>query len=149
MRYTVISWVPGVLSFIVPKFAGLILLARLLNPGRIHRIFMWIASVFYILLALGMLIMNFCQCTPVAAQWGGAVGTCLDRKVTLYYALALGIVSACFDLYLAIYPTVVLWRLQMYWKKKLGLSLALGFGYWCVSHFRPPVTLLTATVPPS
>ena len=59
MRYTVISWVPGVLSFIVPKFAGLILLARLLNPGRIHRIFMWIASVFYILLTLPLAFVLF------------------------------------------------------------------------------------------
>jgi hypothetical protein len=141
--------VPALLSFVVPKFAGLILLARLLNPGRMHTIFMWIISVLYFLLALGLLIMNFRQCTPVAAQWGGAVGTCLDRKIGLNYALALGIASACFDLYLAAYPSVVLWRLQMYWKKKLGLSLALGFGYWCVSHFRRPVNLLKATVPPS
>lgn len=34
------------------------------------------------------------------------------------------------DLYLAIYPAVVLWRLQMNIKKKLGLSIALGFGIW-------------------
>ncbi|KAK1830899.1 hypothetical protein QBC39DRAFT_308119 [Podospora conica] len=127
--YTVISFVPGVSSFIVPKFAGVILVAKLLNPGKAHVIFMWIISVLYFLLALGMLIINFCQCTPIAAQWGGAVGTCIDRKITVDYALTLGIVSVCFDLYLALYPTVVLWRLQMHWKKKLGLSLALGFGY--------------------
>ena len=40
------------------------------------------------------------------------------------------------DLYLAIYPAIVLWQLQMYWKKKLGLSLALEFGYWCDSLSR-------------
>ena len=120
-------------SFIIPKFAGVILLAKLLDPGTIHTTCMWIVSVLYFLLALGMLIINFCQCSPIAAQWGGAVGTCIDRKITVDYALALGIVSACFDLYLAIYPTIVLWQLQMYWKKKLGLSLALGFGYWCDS----------------
>lgn len=109
---------------------------------------MWIVSVLFFLLALGMLIINFCQCTPIAAQWGGAKGACFDRRITVDYALALGIVSACFDLYLATYPTVTLWRLQMYWKKKLSLSLALGFGYWCVSHFRRIVNLLTPTVPP-
>lgn len=147
--FTVVSFVPGVASFTIPKFASLILLAKLLSPGRIHTTFMWIVSVVYFLMAVGMLIISFCQCTPIAVQWGGAEGTCFDRRITVDYALALGIVSACFDLYLASYPTVTLWRLQMYWKKKLSLSLALGFGYWCVSHYRRPVSLLTATVPPS
>ena len=32
------------------------------------------------------------------------------------------------DLYLAVYPATVLWKLQMNMKKKLGLSAALGFG---------------------
>jgi hypothetical protein len=32
------------------------------------------------------------------------------------------------DLYLAIYPAFVLWGLQMNIRKKLGLSVALGFG---------------------
>jgi len=32
------------------------------------------------------------------------------------------------DLVLAIYPATVLWQLQMHWKKKLALSIALGLG---------------------
>ena len=38
--------------------------------------------------------------------------------------------SAMFDFYLAMYPTVILVRLKVGWKKKLGLASALGFGYW-------------------
>jgi hypothetical protein len=36
--------------------------------------------------------------------------------------------SAFLDFYLAIYPAVVLWKLQMPVKKKLALSCALGMG---------------------
>lgn len=38
------------------------------------------------------------------------------------------VVSACVDLYLAVYPTVVLSSLQMTLKKKIALCAALGFG---------------------
>ncbi len=36
--------------------------------------------------------------------------------------------SAAVDFYLAVYPAIVLFHLQMPMKKKLGLSVALGFG---------------------
>ncbi|KAK1756667.1 hypothetical protein QBC47DRAFT_319740 [Echria macrotheca] len=127
--YTVVSFVPGVTSFIIPKFAGVILLARLLNPRRVHVYIMWAISIVYLLLGAGMLAINFGQCTPAAAQWGAVEGTCWDRQITVDYALALGVYSVLFDLYLAIYPTIVLWQLQMNWKKKLALSSSLGFGY--------------------
>lgn len=40
----------------------------------------------------------------------------------------LSVLSAVVDLYLAIYPTVVLLQLQMSMKKKLALCAALGLG---------------------
>ena len=41
--------------------------------------------------------------------------------------------SAVVDFYLAIYPAIVLWSLRMHLKKKLALSVALGFGVWLAS----------------
>lgn len=40
--------------------------------------------------------------------------------------------SAVVDFYLALYPAIVLWSLQLHLKKKLALSVALGFGVWLV-----------------
>ena len=132
IKLTVIGFVPGVTSFVFPKFAVVILLAKLLNPSRIHVICMWVASVVYLLLIAGMLTINFAQCTPAAAQWGEVNGTCWNRRITVDYALTVGIVSVFFDFYLAIYPTIVLWQLQMDWRRKLAVSSSLGFGYWWV-----------------
>jgi hypothetical protein len=36
--------------------------------------------------------------------------------------------SALVDLFLAVYPATVLWKLQMNRKKKIGLSVILGMG---------------------
>ncbi|KAK4223429.1 hypothetical protein QBC38DRAFT_52011 [Podospora fimiseda] len=127
--FIIISFVPGVSGFVIPKFAVVILLAKLLNPGRTHRMIMWVISVLYFLMMIGMLVINFAQCTPAATQWGGADGVCWDRKITVDYSMALGIVSVFFDFYLAIYPTVVLLQLQLHWQKKLALASSLGFGY--------------------
>ncbi|KAK4164049.1 hypothetical protein QBC43DRAFT_289282 [Cladorrhinum sp. PSN259] len=127
--FIIISFVPGVSGFVIPKFAVVILLAKLLNPGRTHRIIMWVISVSYFLMMIGMLVINFAQCTPAAAQWGGAEGVCWNRKYTVDYSMALGIVSVFFDFYLAIYPTIVLLQLQLHWQKKLALASSLGFGY--------------------
>jgi len=52
-----------------------------------------------------------------------------EPKLTCIYP----VFSAVFDLYLALYPSIVLMSLQMNLRKKLGLSTALGFGYWYVS----------------
>lgn len=41
---------------------------------------------------------------------------------------SIGAISAAVDLYLAVYPAVVLYRLQINLKKKVALSVALGFG---------------------
>jgi hypothetical protein len=130
VKLTVISFVPGVLSFVFPKFAVLVLLVKLLNPSRIHVACMWAISAIYLILIIVMLSINFVQCTPVAAQWGEAVGTCWDRRIINNYALAMSILSVLFDFYLAVYPTVILWKLQMNWRKKLALCVSLGFGYW-------------------
>ena len=153
--YILIAFVFGVFSFSVPKFAVLILLTKILDPGVNHRRVMWVISVVYSLLAAGMVVINYAQCEPASKQWGGTEGTCWPRTNTFAYSLALGsafsplprcavlspspveqgltgttVCSALFDFYLAVYPTVVLTRLNMGWKKKLGLSSALGFGYW-------------------
>jgi hypothetical protein len=40
--------------------------------------------------------------------------------------------SALFDFYLALYPATIIWRLHMNLKKKLFVSIALGFGVWYV-----------------
>lgn len=132
MYYMVVSFGPGILSFAVPKFAVLILLAAVLDPGLWHKRIMWIVSVPYSLQVIGMLVINYAKCRTLVALWQADKGTCWEGKVAvglLYYAVALGATSALFDFCLACYLTIVLFKFLMGWKKKLALMFALGFGY--------------------
>ena len=78
---------------------------------------------------VGQLVVNFAQCRPVAAQWHEVPGVCWGRGVVIQYSITFGSVSAVFDFYLALYPTIVMCRLLLNWRKKLAVSSALGFGY--------------------
>lgn len=77
----------------VPKFAVVILLAKILNTGKVHQRIMWVVSVVYFLIVLGMVVINFAQCTPAATQWGGAAGKCWPRVITMAYAFLTGSMS--------------------------------------------------------
>lgn len=129
-KYLVLSFEPGIVLFAAPKFAVAILLVKILRPGRRHKIVLWTVSLVFAAMLVGNLVINIAQCTPAAAQWGAVKGVCWDRKIDLYYSIAFGALSALFDFYLAVYPTIIMCRLMLNWKKKLALSSALGFGYW-------------------
>lgn len=127
---TMTSSTPLLLCFTVPKYAVLILLAKVLNPGQCHKIFMWANGILYSLFSISCVVIIWAQCTPVAVQWGGAKGTCWSPVVIYVFGLAQGIWSALFDLYMAMYPSIVLATMRrLNPKKKLALSSALGFGY--------------------
>lgn len=48
--------------------------------------------------------------------------------ILVYYAITVGSVSGAVDLYLAIYPAVILYGLRINLRKKIALSCALGLG---------------------
>jgi hypothetical protein len=127
--YTIAGFCPGIFSFGIPKLAVVALLTRITNPSRKHKIFLWIMTSGCLLILFGCVIILFAQCTPARSQWDFSVkGTCWNRWILVYYAIVAGNISAAVDLYLAIYPAVVLYRLQMNLKKKLALGVALGLG---------------------
>lgn len=88
--YTLIGFAPGAMSFTFPKFAVVILLVKILDPGKTHRRVMWVVSVLFGLFSISAVIINFAQCQPPAKQWGGADGTCWPRNIIVVYGTALG-----------------------------------------------------------
>ncbi|KAI1103265.1 hypothetical protein F4804DRAFT_353048 [Jackrogersella minutella] len=122
-----IGFVPGVLSFGIPKLAAITLLTRLLAPSKTHRIFLWVMGITLILVLLIGVIFCFTQCIP--SQWGVPTQkACVSPYILVNFSLFGGSYSAFIDLYLAAYPASVLYTLQMNPKKKLALSIALGLG---------------------
>ncbi|KAL1850973.1 hypothetical protein VTK73DRAFT_9567 [Phialemonium thermophilum] len=128
--WTIVGFCPGIMSFGLPKLAVIALLTRLMNPSRWHRIFLWCLGIWCNISLLGCVFVLFAQCTPARSQWDFSITdkTCWSPWVLVDYAIYAGSFSAATDLYLAVYPAIVLFKLNLKLRKKIALSAALGIG---------------------
>ncbi|RDW63230.1 uncharacterized protein DSM5745_10341 [Aspergillus mulundensis] len=122
----------GIMSFTTPKLAIAALLNRIMNPGRFHRVWLWVLTGLVFVSSTICIVVLFTMCDPPEALWKielmAAGATCRSTSILVGYAIFTGGVSGFADLYLAIYPTVVLMGLQITLKRKLALCAALGLG---------------------
>jgi hypothetical protein len=133
--FTMVSFIPGILSYMIPKFAVVILIKDLLGPSRTHETVIWALVVLNTVLIVVCITVTYAQCDPTSALWTMAYGTkarCWDPIVVIATSIAASASSALFDFWLALYPAAVLWGMQINPRKKVALSTALGFGVWYV-----------------
>lgn len=146
-----ISFIFGIVSFCIPKFAVAALLNRVLNPNFLQRVIMW--TLVSLVGAIGVvnILIYVTMCDPPPGLWkpmmvmtgqakcrdiwilinfatfNGGTSHVLDTKLTTLLTSTPAF-SAFVDLYLAIYPGFVLFSLQMSIRKKIALTAALGLG---------------------
>ncbi|KAK7927649.1 hypothetical protein PG985_004647 [Apiospora marii] len=133
MVWTFAAFFPGLVSFACPKLAVIALLVRLLLPSRFHFCFLWFMGAAVQLAqigTMGLLISDLAEKCHLSdsAQIQKQRGNCVPMHVQVRYYLFAGSLSAFADFYLAVYPSIVLYHLQMPGRKKFALSVALGFG---------------------
>ncbi|KAK1498228.1 integral membrane protein [Colletotrichum tamarilloi] len=127
--WTTAAFCPGIMSFGLPKLAVVSLLVRLMNPDRYHKWFLWWLGIWCQLTLFVTAGLLLGRCMPARSLWDFSVkGTCFDVNILVAYCIYAGSFSAFVDVYLAVYPAIVLFRLQMATKKKIALSCALGIG---------------------
>jgi hypothetical protein len=89
--WTMVSFVPGVLSFALPKLAVVALLTRMMNPSRWHAIVMWVLAVWCLASLMGCVAILFAQCTPTRAMWTFSIkGECWSPWVLVNYSIYAG-----------------------------------------------------------
>ncbi|KAJ5787089.1 hypothetical protein N7457_002079 [Penicillium paradoxum] len=133
LLWNMISFIFGIISFALPKLAVAALLHRILNPNTVQRVIIWgLVSLVAIIATVNILI-YVTMCDPPQALWKTSMvvrgeATCRDIWILIDYATFNGAFSAFVDLCLAIYPAIILLRLQMSLRKKIALSAAFGLG---------------------
>ncbi|KAJ6186226.1 hypothetical protein N7519_007527 [Penicillium mononematosum] len=121
LMWNMISFIFGIISFAIPKLAVAALLHRILNPSFIQRIIVWGLVILVAIIALVNILIYVTMCNPPQALWKPSMILKGGGDVS-------GSFSAFVDLFLAIYPGVVLFKLQMSLRKKIALTAALGLG---------------------
>lgn len=84
------------------------------------------------ILILSNIAMTLCwifQCNPIRGVWDADVpAKCLNRAQLLHIVLAQAVISVWSDFLLALYPILILWKVQMSWKSKIGVWILMGLG---------------------
>ncbi|MCJ1433388.1 hypothetical protein MMC27_002748 [Xylographa pallens] len=96
------------------------------NRWQAHILWFMIGSLF--LVNVVCLIITFAQCTPVYALWDRTVGTCWSPLIQLDSGYVQGAYSAFTDLFLTLFPIVVIWNLQVKLKVKVALAALFAMG---------------------
>ncbi|KAF2801191.1 putative integral membrane protein [Melanomma pulvis-pyrius CBS 109.77] len=101
-----------------------------LSTRRWQKVLLWFIIVTMNLVMWLCAILLFLQCTPVERNWNKDLkGTCWKSKVQDNYSIFAGAYSAFLDFVLAMLPWIMIWRLQMNMKEKLGVMIAMSFGF--------------------
>ncbi|EED22505.1 conserved hypothetical protein [Talaromyces stipitatus ATCC 10500] len=122
------AYAPGIVSFVLPKLGVVALLCRIFNPTRRWRIFLWAFVGVSGLVICGCIIILYTQCSPMRAMWTPGLGKCWSPSIVVDYSIFAGALSAFLDIFLAIYPAVILWNLQMATRRKILLLSAFALG---------------------
>ncbi|KAL8399470.1 hypothetical protein RB594_000010 [Gaeumannomyces avenae] len=131
----VIFWymltIPAVLPALgIPKLAVATILVRILVPGPKVRAVAWGLAIMSTLAFIAIVFVVFFQCLPVRAQWDFSIQDkkCMDVSVMIWCSTFASAFSAFVDLYLAVWPAVIFYSMQMSRIKTVGLSIAMGIG---------------------
>ena len=115
-----------------------ILLQRLMGPGAlVKKGLLWATTGIFWVLCIVTSIVAFAQCSPPSALWDltnpTAMEQCWPSNVTESINLLQGSWGAFQDFFLAFFPLLIIWNLQLSLEKKISICALLGLGVLYVS----------------
>ncbi|TLD21353.1 hypothetical protein PspLS_08901 [Pyricularia sp. CBS 133598] len=137
---------PSVIALGVPKIALAMMLNRVLFAG------FWASAASWFLSATSManfvaadLIIAF-QCSPIRAAWipDIADAKCTPEIVVIWFSIYTSVFSAFTDIYLALWPAFIIFKIETNKPKSIALSFVLGLGVFASAVAVYKMTLLTA-----
>ena len=130
LEYAALSEPISVIDIGIVKVSVCLCLLRIVDGAkRKTRLFLWSLLILVVLSHLGLAMVFFLHCLPLAALWNPVVhGNCMSTDQTVlagYVGFAFDIVT---DLVCALIPIIVISRLQMNIRTKIALCILMGLG---------------------
>lgn len=93
------------------------------------RWFVWFCIVTLFLIMIPSAMNTWIQCTPVEKSWNPAVeGTCWPASILINYGIFNAAWCTAADFALALLPWKLIWGLQLKFREKLGVGIAMSMG---------------------
>ncbi|KAI1483794.1 hypothetical protein F4774DRAFT_425486 [Daldinia eschscholtzii] len=129
IKYTVIAPTVSIVSSTLSKISILIFLTRLMGIAatRRHLICLWTLGAILFILNLLAIIIILRFCSPIEKQWKPQTeGRCMSPAVNFYTGVIPSAYTAFMDIVLAIFPSLIIAKLNINRKMKIGLSCLMG-----------------------
>ncbi|KAJ5587720.1 uncharacterized protein N7459_003485 [Penicillium hispanicum] len=130
--WSIFTYTWAFVSIALPKLGVGILINRVFRPARWLRQAIIIFCIFLNVIAIVGLVITFVECNPVDGQWDPykyRKVTCWNRNIQLIYACILSGISAFADCAFTVYPSVIIWRLQMPKWTRISTIALMGLGF--------------------
>ncbi|KAL8749078.1 MAG: hypothetical protein Q9184_006945 [Pyrenodesmia sp. 2 TL-2023] len=115
------------MAYSLPNISVAIVLNRIIAPTRYLRMTIYAVAIAQSIIAAISCILLFAQCRPSEYLWNPTIAaTCMPPSVITGYSYFVGAYSAFTDVFLAVVPAMVFWKLQLKTKTKIGLCLLMG-----------------------
>ncbi|SPJ78701.1 related to integral membrane protein pth11 [Fusarium torulosum] len=96
--------------------------------------FLWFLIVSMNIIMNLVIVFSFIKCTPAEKVWRSTVpGSCWNPHVATYYNIFAGAFSGVVDLSLCILAWMIIWKLSMRTREKIGVGIALTFGIFAAA----------------
>lgn len=134
LKYVWIQTVPGVLSSIVARISICALLIRIFGTKIWFKWFLIVATTLQAVSAFLLIILNFVVVRPIEGRWNPTIeAKRMDPSIPLYTAYTAGSLLAFGDLAYVLLPVMIVWKLKMPLRRKLGLCILLGLSLFTMS----------------
>lgn len=135
MQYFYMNEVFYYSELFLTKLSIIFFLLRLF-PTRAVRLVLWGSVILTSTIIMVFLLLVILQCRPLDFYWNGwegeAKGSCLSNNAVAWSNAAF---SIALDLWLLAVPLVQLRKIQLHWKKKVGVALMFSAGSLWVPLF--------------
>ncbi|GAM85278.1 hypothetical protein ANO11243_032820 [Dothideomycetidae sp. 11243] len=115
-------------------FALLLQVTTPAQPGR--RVLLWVFAVIYVMINVAQIGISLTQCSPTDKLWYKLLPGKCDRAILANnFGMFQGAAAVFTDLFLALYPTTIVWDLQISHRAKIGFCVLMAGGLMYVSLF--------------
>lgn len=126
-KYTYGEWIQTFATLMWTKVSICLFLMRIPHSKVLLRPLQW-AVAFLLFSNTILTVMWIMQCQPLHAAWDNQ-GICLNRGAKEGIILAQAVISVISDFSFAAFPILILWRVQIDFKTKIGLWLLMSLGF--------------------
>ncbi|KAI2463099.1 hypothetical protein F4781DRAFT_441138 [Annulohypoxylon bovei var. microspora] len=127
LKWQWLSSTPGIVSSAVARISIAILLARIFGTKRWLKWYLTVTTVSQATGSALLIIFSYAQSSPVAGVWNPTIPSRqLNPNYVVYTAYVLGSLWALGDLTYVLFPVIIVWKLNMQFRRKFLLCVLLA-----------------------